>query len=93
METDNNFGATVAMDRVCLISGELHISNILVQARVIVHSMVQLGVIDRFNRIFKESAQVVSCLFGSWRANGVVDVTNSFAVSFNEEASDRLSGT
>ena len=59
-----------------------------VPKRVVVHPLVLLSVVDHFNRMSKEGKRVVGCLLGSWRSNGVVDITNSFAVPFDEEDSD-----
>ncbi|KAI6649601.1 26S proteasome non-ATPase regulatory subunit 7 [Oopsacas minuta] len=56
--------------------------------RVIVHPLVLLSVVDHFNRMSKEGKRVVGCLLGSWRSNGVVDVSNSFAVPFDEDDND-----
>ena len=57
--------------------------------RVIVHPLVLLSVVDHFNRVSKEGKRVVGCLLGSWRSNGVIDVSNSFAVPFDEDDSDQ----
>lgn len=50
-------------------------------SKVIVHPLVLLSVVDHFNRMGKIGNQkrVVGVLLGSWRAKGVLDVTNSFA--------------
>jgi len=49
--------------------------------KVVVHPLVLLSVVDHFNRMDKLGNQkrVVGVLLGSWRGNGVLDVSNSFA--------------
>lgn len=56
----------------------------MVANKVIVHPLVLLSVVDHFNRMGKLGNQkrVVGVLLGSWRANGVLDVSNSFAGKF-----------
>jgi len=58
--------------------------------KVIVHPLVLLSVVDHFNRMAKIGSQkrVVGILLGSWRAKGIVDVSNSFAVPFDEDERD-----
>lgn len=59
--------------------------------KVIVHPLVLLSVVDHFNRMGKIGNQkrVVGVLLGCWRAKGVLDVSNSFAVPFDEDDKDR----
>lgn len=56
---------------------------------VVVHPLVLLSVVDHYNRIDKVSSQkrVVGILLGS-RRKGVLDVSNSFAVPFDEDERD-----
>jgi len=58
--------------------------------RVIVHPLVLLSVVDHYNRVGKVSSQkrVVGCLLGSMMKNGQLDVSNSFAVPFDEDEKD-----
>lgn len=58
--------------------------------RVVVHPLVLLSVVDHFNRLAKIGSQrrVVGCLLGSWSKRGVLDVSNSFAVPFDEDERD-----
>ena len=57
--------------------------------KVVVHPLVLLSVVDHYNRIDKVSSQkrVVGCLLGSM-SKGVLDVSNSFAVPFDEDDKD-----
>uniref|UniRef100_A0A8C7KG21 26S proteasome non-ATPase regulatory subunit 7 n=1 Tax=Oncorhynchus kisutch TaxID=8019 RepID=A0A8C7KG21_ONCKI len=57
--------------------------------KVIVHPLVLLSVVDHFNRIGKVGSQkrVVGVLLGSWHKK-VLDVSNSFAVPFDEDDKD-----
>jgi 26S proteasome regulatory subunit N8 len=55
-------------------------------SKVVVHPLVLLSVVDHFTRMGKvgNMKRVVGILLGSNR-NGVVDISNSFAVPFDEE--------
>ncbi|KAG9336929.1 hypothetical protein JZ751_030042 [Albula glossodonta] len=57
--------------------------------KVVVHPLVLLSVVDHFNRIGKIGNQkrVVGVLLGSWHKK-VLDVSNSFAVPFDEDDKD-----
>lgn len=57
--------------------------------KVVVHPLVLLSVVDHYSRIDKVSSQrrVVGCLLGSCR-KGILDVSNSFAVPFDEDEKD-----
>ncbi|CAG0918280.1 unnamed protein product [Notodromas monacha] len=59
--------------------------------KVIVHPLVLLSVVDHFNRMDKTGAKsrVVGALLGSWRGKTVLDVSNSFAVPFEEDDRDQ----
>ncbi|XP_002049457.3 26S proteasome non-ATPase regulatory subunit 7 [Drosophila virilis] len=59
--------------------------------KVIVHPLVLLSVVDHFNRMGKIGNQkrVVGVLLGCWRSKGVLDVSNSFAVPFDEDDKDK----
>lgn len=60
-------------------------------SKVIVHPLVLLSVVDHFNRMGKIGNQkrVVGVLLGCWKAKGVLDVSNSFAVPFDEDDKDK----
>lgn len=57
--------------------------------KVIVHPLVLLSVVDHFNRMGKVGNQkrVVGLLLGSTR-QGELDVSNSFALPFDEDEKD-----
>ncbi|XP_043193100.1 26S proteasome non-ATPase regulatory subunit 7-like [Amphibalanus amphitrite] len=59
--------------------------------KIIVHPLVLLSVVDHFNRMSKIGNQkrVVGVLLGSWQKKGVLDVSNSFAVPFDEDDKDK----
>lgn len=59
--------------------------------KVIVHPLVLLSVVDHFNRMGKIGNQkrVVGVLLGCWKAKGILDVSNSFAVPFDEDDKDK----
>mmetsp|Transcript_29058 Transcript_29058/g.81311 ORF Transcript_29058/g.81311 Transcript_29058/m.81311 type:complete len:318 (+) Transcript_29058:98-1051(+) len=52
--------------------------------KVVVHPIVLLSTVDHYNRVNRD-ARVAGVLLGSVDKNGVVDVTNSFAVPFDED--------
>lgn len=59
--------------------------------KVVVHPLVLLSVVDHFNRMGKIGNQkrVVGVLLGSMSAKtGILDISNSFAIPFDEDASD-----
>lgn len=53
-------------------------------SKVVVHPLVLLSVVDHSTRLFKSGIKkrVVGVLLGSWRAKGILDVSNSFAGMF-----------
>lgn len=56
---------------------------------VVVHPLVLLSVVDHYNRVAKDTKKrVVGVLLGTVE-KGRVDVTNSFAVPFEEDARDK----
>nr|CAG4645637.1 EOG090X08WI [Lynceus sp. MCZ IZ 141354] len=59
--------------------------------KVVVHPLVLLSVVDHFTRMSKIGNQkrVVGVLLGALRAKGVLDVSNSFAVPFDEDDKDK----
>ena len=59
--------------------------------KVIVHPLVLLSVVDHFNRMGKvgHSKRVMGLLLGSWSSKGVLDISNSFAVPFDEDEKDQ----
>lgn len=53
---------------------------------VVVHPTVLLSVVDHYNRIAKDTKKrVVGVLMGSYGDNNVLDVTNCYAVPFEED--------
>jgi len=58
--------------------------------KVVVHPLVLLSVVDHFNRMGKVGnvKRVVGILLGSNR-QGILDISNSFAVPFDEDGKDR----
>merc|ERR1711992_227016 len=62
-----------------------------VPATVVVHPLVLLSVVDHFNRMGKIGNQkrVVGVLLGSWSTKDSLDISNSFAVPFDEDEKDQ----
>jgi len=57
-------------------------------SKVVVHPLVLLSVVDHYNRVAKDTKKrVVGMLLGTV-SKGVVDVTNSYAVPFEEDERD-----
>ncbi|XP_070574221.1 26S proteasome non-ATPase regulatory subunit 7-like [Ptychodera flava] len=58
--------------------------------KVVVHPLVLLSVVDHFNRMGKVGNQKRVCgvLLGSLRKDHVLDISNSFAVPFDEDDKD-----
>lgn len=55
---------------------------------VVIHPLVLLSVTDHYNRVAKDTRKrVIGVLLGS-RTRNTVDVTNSFAVPFEEDLSN-----
>jgi len=67
-----------------------HVEPTIVE-KVVVHPLVLLSVVDHFNRMGKIGShkRVVGVLLGSWSSKGVLDVSNSFAVPFDEDDRDK----
>ncbi|XP_022664956.1 26S proteasome non-ATPase regulatory subunit 7-like [Varroa jacobsoni] len=63
----------------------------LLVSKVIVHPLVLLSVVDHFNRMGKIGNQkrVVGVLLGSLKEKGILDISNSFAVPFDEDERDK----
>ncbi|XP_050062114.1 26S proteasome non-ATPase regulatory subunit 7-like [Aphis gossypii] len=59
-------------------------------SKVVVHPLVLLSVVDHFTRLREIGNQkrVVGVLLGSWRQNKVLDISNSFALPFDEDDKD-----
>jgi len=57
---------------------------------VTVHPLVLLSVVDHFNRMSKIGNQkrVVGLLLGSWSSKTYLDISNSFALPFDEDEKD-----
>lgn len=60
-------------------------------SKVVVHPVVLLSVVDHFTRLEKVGNQkrVIGILLGSWQPNKVLDVSNSFALPFDEDDKDK----
>nr|CAG4638563.1 EOG090X08WI [Cyclestheria hislopi] len=60
-------------------------------SKVVVHPLVLLSVVDHFTRMSKIGNQkrVVGVLLGCIRNKGILDVSNSFAVPFDEDEKDK----
>lgn len=54
--------------------------------KVIVHPLVLLSVVDHYNRMGKvgNHKRVAGILLGNWNSKGVMDISNSFGVPFDE---------
>ena len=57
---------------------------------IVVHPLVLLSVVDHFNRMGKIGNQkrVVGLLLGSWSSKTHLDISNSFAIPFDEDEKD-----
>uniref|UniRef100_A0A453D4W3 MPN domain-containing protein n=1 Tax=Aegilops tauschii subsp. strangulata TaxID=200361 RepID=A0A453D4W3_AEGTS len=56
--------------------------------KVVVHPLVLLSIVDHYNRVARDTRKrVVGVLLGT-SSRGVVDVTNSYAVPFEEDDKD-----
>lgn len=66
------------------------VSNQPVQ-KVIVHPLVLLSVVDHYNRMGKvgNHKRVAGVLLGNWNSKGVMDISNSFGVPFDEDDNDK----
>ncbi|RWS24730.1 26S proteasome non-ATPase regulatory subunit 7-like protein [Leptotrombidium deliense] len=66
---------------------EVKISGELPVQKVVVHPLVLLSVVDHFNRMGKIGNQrrVVGILLGGFKGKGCLDISNSFAVPFDED--------
>lgn len=63
-------------------------SSTAISTEVVVHPLVLLSVTDHYNRVAKDTRKrVVGVLLGT-RSRNRVDVTNSFAVPFEEDLSN-----
>lgn len=60
-------------------------------SKVVVHPLVLLSVVDHFTRLGKIGNQkrVIGVLLGSWHQNKVLDISNSFALPFDEDDKDK----
>ena len=69
-------------------------SSLKLMDKVVVHPLVLLSVVDHFNQIGKVGSQsrVVGVLLGQWKTidgQKLLDISNSFAVPFDEDNRDR----
>ena len=56
---------------------------------VVIHPTVLLSIVDHYNRIAKDTKKrVVGTLLGEYGDKGILDVTNCFAVPFEEELNE-----
>lgn len=56
---------------------------------VVVHPTVLLSIVDHYNRIAKDtSKRVIGTLMGEYGDNNVLEVTNCFAVPFEEDKNE-----
>ncbi|XP_054165063.1 26S proteasome non-ATPase regulatory subunit 7-like [Oppia nitens] len=89
MDNKNTGGVKVAVSTV----KEVAVGQVaeLAVTKVVVHPLVLLSVVDHFNRMGKIGNQkrVVGILLGSLKSKGVLDISNSFAVPFDEDERDR----
>jgi 26S proteasome regulatory subunit N8 len=71
--------------------GSVSCANAPVVEKVVIHPLVLLSVVDHFNRMGKIGShkRVVGVLLGSWSSKGVLDVSNSFAVPFDEDDKEK----
>ena len=62
--------------------------------QVVVHPLVLLSVVDHFNRTSKVGnvKRVVGILLGCLKKGGVLDISNSFAIPFDEDDKGRIYG-
>jgi 26S proteasome regulatory subunit N8 len=65
-------------------------STVVIPNIVTVHPLVLLSVVDHYYRVAKDThKRVVGVLLGTWKAqNTMLDVTNSFALPFEEDDKD-----
>ena len=62
--------------------------KVTIHQKVIVHPIVLLSAVDHYNRVAKNTRKrVVGILLGEY-SKGVLDVTNSYAVPFEEDERD-----
>ncbi|KCV71513.1 26S proteasome regulatory subunit N8 [Fonticula alba] len=60
----------------------------MIPTSVVVHPLVLLSVVDHYNRVAKGTTKrVVGVLLGQWNGS-TIDVSNSYAVPFEEEGQD-----
>ena len=61
---------------------------------MVVHPLVLLSVVDHFNRTSKVGnvKRVVGLLLGCLKKGGVLDISNSFAIPFDEDDKVRICG-
>ncbi|KAL3929425.1 MAG: hypothetical protein SGPRY_001966 [Prymnesium sp.] len=80
--------ATPTADEKGKTKADASTSKVAMFEKVVVHPLVLLSVVDHYNRAAKDTKKrVVGMLLGSV-SKGVVDVTNSFAVPFEEDDKD-----
>lgn len=69
-----------------MVDGLIDVVRAGIPKVVVVHPTVLLSVVDHYNRIAKDTKKrVVGVLLGEYGDKGVLDVTNCFAVPFEED--------
>ena len=69
-----------------MVDGLIEVVRASVPKLVVVHPTVLLSVVDHYNRIAKDTKKrVVGVLLGEYGDRGVLDITNCFAVPFEED--------
>jgi proteasome lid subunit RPN8/RPN11 len=72
-----------------MVDGMIEVVRASIPKNVVVHPTVLLSVVDHYNRIAKDTKKrVVGVLTGEFGDKGVLDVTNCYAVPFDEELND-----
>lgn len=58
---------------------------------MVIHPLVLLSVVDHYNRIVEKNKnrRVVGVLLGEKKPEGVIDVTNCYAIPFEEDPKDQ----
>jgi 26S proteasome regulatory subunit N8 len=69
-----------------MVDGLIDIVRSNIPKGVVVHPTVLLSVVDHYNRIAKDTKKrVVGVLLGEYGDKGILDVTNCYAVPFEED--------
>jgi hypothetical protein len=69
-----------------MVDGLIDVVRASVPKLIVVHPTVLLSVVDHYNRLAKDTKRrVVGVLCGEYGDKGVLDVTNCYAVPFEED--------